>query len=75
MTDDNITPSPFDRTARRLVAVQDIWIQCSSDYKAIRHRRTKIFSQDAPLCDVIAWSKRAHCLQAGQVTLTEEDAD
>lgn len=57
----------------RIIAVQEIWLQSSSDYNAVKHLRTAVFEPVITLEQVMEWAKSANCLQRGQVILSEED--
>lgn len=56
-----------------IVATQEIWIQSSADYNAVKHIRTKVFQKDTPIKDVIAWASSGQALQRGNVILTESE--
>lgn len=59
---------------KQFIAVQEVWMQSSSDYNAVRHLRTRVLTGAETIAELMQWAASSSCLQAGQVVLTVEDS-
>jgi hypothetical protein len=56
------------------IVVQSVWVQTSADYHSERKTRTRAFSGDTSIADVMRWVDGVgHHLVLGDVVLTRED--
>jgi hypothetical protein len=63
-----------DTKPKRIVAVQDVWVQVSSNYDTTRNVRTLVVEPDTPVSKIVEWAKSGGVLGRGDVVLTLEDS-
>lgn len=57
------------------VVTQEIWVQSSVDYEAVKKMRTFIASPEMTINDVMDWAEKCNVLARGDIVITKPDID
>ena len=53
--------------------VQDVWVQVSADYNAVKRSRTLVVKPETTIAEVMQWAEKPNTLGKGDVRITISD--
>lgn len=59
--------------SKSFIVVQEVWVQTSSDYDAVKRFRTLAVTPETSVGEIMEWANIPRVLGSGDVVITAED--